>query len=327
MVNRPPLLRKGSSGKRGSVCSEGGSSDDSGRMSKILENPRQGKRRASYFKTNNDFVMGIQEATLIASAPESDSSDDSDDEDSSSTQGKDTPVKKLNQFNVNKLPSVLKSPGIHYSPKDEINAHEGIIEESERTDKTEQSQHTMQSMKSLNEQRTHSNQELAQPLPSHYQSHTEIANRESYYEPNPVNPVAGNYYDYQYNGGAPRPSQPMGLLELKAIDVPQEYYNEVPNDPYETTPAHYTEQQYNSQMVPPMYEDPGYYYYDYVPVAEKRSEFETLAYQNSSYQQQQPRPEQQPEQQPEQYYYYHPQGDANNNYNGHFPVTNPAMPT
>jgi hypothetical protein len=154
----------------------------------------------------------------------------------------------------------------------------------------------------------------------------EIANRESYYEPNPVNPVAGHYYDYQYNRSAPGPSQPIEPLESKACDFPQEYYIEVLNDLYETTPAHYTQQQYNSQMAPPVYADPGYFYYDYVPDAEKESEFDTLAYQNPSYQQKQP--EQQPEQQPEHYYYYHhPQGEDNNNYNGNFPVTNPAIPT
>jgi hypothetical protein len=66
IVNRAPLLQKGSCGKWGEVYSEGGRSDDSGRNSKILQKPVQDKRCESYFKTNNDFVMGIQEVTLNA---------------------------------------------------------------------------------------------------------------------------------------------------------------------------------------------------------------------------------------------------------------------
>jgi hypothetical protein len=39
LVCRPPFLRKGSSGKRGSVCSEGGSSDNSDSIDRMLKNP------------------------------------------------------------------------------------------------------------------------------------------------------------------------------------------------------------------------------------------------------------------------------------------------
>jgi hypothetical protein len=281
IVNRPPLLRKGSNGKRGSVYSEGNISDNSDRIHIMLKDPGPVQRRASNFKINNDFTMGIQgiqEVSLNASGVQSDSSDDSDEEDSSSRNEEETPVKKPNQSKVH------HSPNVGFAPDGEIGAHTEVTEESEITEKTEQSEHTMQSMKSFQEPRAQSNQEIAHSLPGHYQSPMVIANQESYYEPNQVNPVAANYYDYQYNGGAPGPSQPIEPPELKACDVPQEYYNEVPQDPYEATPAHYTQQQYNSQMVPPVYVNPDYYYYDYVPVAENRSDFETFAYHDSNYQ-------------------------------------------
>jgi hypothetical protein len=223
-------------------------------------------------------IQGIQEATLNASGIESDSSDDSDDEYSSSGNEEETPVKKPNQSKVNHFPNVC------FAPDGEIGAHTEITEEIQITEKSEESEHTMQSMKSFQDPRTQSNQEIAQPQPGHYQSPMMIANPELYYEPNPGIHVAAHYYDYQYNGGEPGPSQPTEPLDLKACDFPQEYYIEVPEDPYETTPVHYTQQQYNSQMVPPVYVDPGYYYYDYVPVAEKGFDFETLAYHDPNYQ-------------------------------------------
>jgi hypothetical protein len=144
-----------------------------------------------------------------------------------------------------------------------------------------------------------------------------IANREAYYEPNPVDPVAGHYYDYQYNGNLPGPSQPVLSFGRKAFDVPREYYSDVPEEPYEVTPENYAKQQYYNQTVDPLYVDPGYYYYDYVPDAEEVSDFEILAYQNSSYQQQQP-----------VQYYYNGEGGANDIYNNkkRYPRTNPSIP-
>ena len=47
VVGQPPLMRRRSSGKRGSICSEGGSGDDLDRQTEI---PREGKRRVSAFK-------------------------------------------------------------------------------------------------------------------------------------------------------------------------------------------------------------------------------------------------------------------------------------
>jgi hypothetical protein len=181
----------------------------------------------------------------------------------------------------------------------------------------------MKSIQSVKKPKTQSNQELSRPLPSHhplpshFQSAMGIANREAYYEPNPVDPFAGHYYDYQYNGSAPGPSQPVVSLRDKASYVPREYYSDVPKEPYEVIPENYAKQQYYNQTMDPLYVDPGYYYYDYVPVAAEGSDFETLAYQNSSYQQQQP----------VQYYYYG-EGGANdiNNNNNRYTRSNPTIP-
>jgi hypothetical protein len=180
----------------------------------------------------------------------------------------------------------------------------------------------MKSIQSVKKPKTQSNQELSRPLPSHhplpshFQSAMGIANREAYYEPNPVDPVASHYYDYQYNGSAQGPSQPVVSLGGKACNVHGEYYCDVPKKPYEVTPENDAKQQYYNQTMDPLYVDPGNYYFDYFPVAEEGSDFETLAYQNSSYQQQQP----------VQYYYYGEGGanDINNNKNC-YPRTNPTI--
>jgi hypothetical protein len=168
-------------------------------------------------------------------------------------------------------------------------------------------------MQSVKKPKTELNQEFARPLPSHYQSPMEIANQESYYEPNPVSPVAGRYYDYQYNGGAPGPSQPIESLTPEAREVPQEYYIGPPNVPYVTTPAHYTKQQYYNQA----YVDPSYYYYDYAPIASKGPDPNPSPYQSPNYQQQVP----------EQYYYYtEGERESNSNNSNRYPRTNPTIP-
>jgi hypothetical protein len=263
-----------------------------------------------------------------------DSGDDSYDEDSSSKNKEETLVQEPNGSKV------------HRSPNEEISDHTEITEQTGKTEtkenrrkskqteqiskterkqkrwKIEKSEQTGLTVKTVNnikstrsielvkKPKTESNQELARPLPSHYQYPMEIANRKSYYEPNLVNPVAGHYYDYQYNGVAPGPSQPIKSLAPKARDVPQEYPNGPPKEPYETFPVHYAKQQYYNQT----FVDPGYYYYDYVPVTSKGSDFETLAYQNSNYQQD-----------PEQYYYY-TEGQANDNNNNRYPRSSPTIP-
>lgn len=267
-----------------------------------------------------------------------DSGDDSDDEDSSSNNEEDTPVKKPNGSKVNR------------SPNKEISEHTKTTEQTEKSEQTEQTgktektkkirnieknEQTGQTVKTVNniksirniqsvkKPKTQSNGELPRPLPSHhplpshFQSAIGIANQEAYYEPNPVDPVVGHYYDYEYDGSAIGPSQPVVSLRGKAFDVPREYYSDVPKEPYKVTLENYAKQQYYNQTVDPLYVEPGYYYYDYVPVAEKGSDFETLAYQNSSYQQQQP----------EQYYFYGEGGaNDNNNNNNYYRRTNPTIP-